>query len=310
MRGLFPSFLCLSALLVPVAALRADYFSFDLAGTGKVRFPSWMPQRPVASAKAHAELAFPIVPGHDNNDLALTVVFQEEMGQYLSVYWQDRDGSRQLLCPNLFEDIDLANQRTLLITRAVMGGPGKVVLQSSQNVLNVLKVRLDWARPGVVRLVDGIPNGALITTGGHFFAPEEVDGTALTPVADSWQGPVLLTSVTERAERVENGVVFPVGIQAKVLRARVEVLINGLSPDGSVRLWVNGKLAGTVAVEVPDLTDPGYAADGSYIGWRKAGLLIPPEMLNVGDDTFQFDGPPNAPLAIRDFLLQVVYATN
>jgi hypothetical protein len=33
-------------------------------------------------------------------------------------------------------------------------------------------------------------------------------------------------------------------------------------------------------------------------------------MLNIGDDTFQFDGPANAPLAIRDFLLQVAYSTN
>ncbi len=107
--------------------------------------------------------------------------------------------------PNLFENIGLLNQRTLLINRPTMGGPGKVVLKSSQAVLNILRVRLDWARPGVVRLVDNVPNGALVTTGGKMFAPEEVDGSPLTPIADSWEGRILTTSVTDQAERIEKG---------------------------------------------------------------------------------------------------------
>ena len=71
----------------------------------------------------------PSVPGADDDDLALTVVFQEEMGAFLSVYWENALGKRELLAPNLFENIGLANQRTLLINRPTMGGPGKVVLK-------------------------------------------------------------------------------------------------------------------------------------------------------------------------------------
>jgi hypothetical protein len=293
-----------------ITVARADYFNFDPTATGHVTYPSWVPHRPVAAAREHAELSFPIQPVPNDYDLVLTVVFQEELGAYLSVYWQDRDGNRQLLCPNLFENINLLNQRTLLISRAVLGGPGKVILQSSQRVLNVLRVRLEWARPGVVRLVDGVPNGALIATGEKFYAAEEVDGSPLTPVADDWQGATLTTSVTDQPERIEQGVAFPVGIDAKVRRARVEVLVNGLPLDGVVRLWVNRRLAGTLSVDVPDLNDPGYSPDGSFIGWRKAVLSLPASLLIVGENTFQFEGPANQALAIRDFLLQLTYAPN
>jgi len=292
----------------------ADSFTFDLNATGRLEFPAWIPERPLAYPKSQAELSFPVVPGVDDNDLALTVVFQEETGGFLSVYWENSFGKRQLLAPNLFENIGLANQRTLLINRPTMGGPGQIVLKSSQSVLNVLRVRLDWARPGVVRLVDNIPNGALVTTGGKMFAPEEVDGSPLTPIADSWEGRILTTSITDHAERIEKGIDFSVTVPEKVVRARLEVMVNGLAVDQKLTLWLNGVLFGIVAFEVPDLTDPGYekAGDGTmrYTGWRKGYLLISGEQLPVGENHFQFETPPGVQVAIRDFLLQLEYAAN
>jgi hypothetical protein len=292
----------------------ADSFTFDVKATGHLEFPVWMPDRPLAVPKSQAELSFPVVPGGDDDDLALTVVFQEEMGAFLSVYWESALGKRQLLAPNLFENIGLANQRTLLINRPTMGGPGKVVLKSSQSVLNILRVRLDWARPGVVRLVDNIPNGALVTTGGKIFAPEEVDGTALTPIADWWEGRILTTSVTDQAERIEKGIDFSVSVPSKVSRVRLEVLVNGLGLDQTLNLWVNGAVVGTVALQIPDLTDPGYerGVDGAtrYTGWRKGVYLFRGDQLPVGENHIQFETPPGTQVAIRDFLLQLEYAAN
>jgi len=273
-----------------------------------------MPERPLALPKEHAELAFPVIPGSEDDDLALTVVFNDQIGSFLSVYWEDQDGKRRLLCPNLFESIGLPNQRTLLISRPTMGGPGKVILQSSESVLNVIRVRLDWARPGVVRLVDGVPNGALVTTGGKMFAPEEVDGTPLTSIADSWEGHILTTSITEHAERIEKGVDFQVTVPSKVIRARVEVMVNGLPLKDSLTLWLNRRPVGTLALEVPDLADPGFSHSAepgsSFIGWRKGVLYLTGDKLPVGEDHFQFQGPANMAVAIRDFLLQVEYAPN
>ena len=301
-------------LLSAVDCCLADSFTFDLKATGRLEFPAWIPDRPLASPKAHSELSFPVVPGPDDNDLALTVVFQEEMGGFLSVYWENALGQRQLLAPNLFENIGLLNQRTLLINRPTMGGPGKVVLKSSQDVLHVLRVRLDWARPGVVRLVDNIPNGALVTTGGKMFAPEEVDGSSLTPIADSWEGRILTTSVTDRAERIERGIDFSVTIPAKLSRVRLEVLVNGLQLDQTLTVWLNTVAVGTLALEVPDLTDPGYekVEDGNlrFTGWRKGVLILRGDQLPMGENHFQFQAPADAQVAIRDFLLQLDYSSN
>ena len=97
-------------LLGAVDCCLADSFTFDLRTTGRLKFPAWIPDRPLALPKANSELSFPVVPGPDDDDLALTVVFQEEMGGFLSVYWENALGQRQLLAPNLFENIGLLNQ--------------------------------------------------------------------------------------------------------------------------------------------------------------------------------------------------------
>lgn len=292
----------------------ADSFTFDLKATGRLEFPAWIPDRPLAVPKSQAELSFPVVPGADDDDLALTVVFQEEVGGYLSVYWESALGKRELLAPNLFENIGLPNQRTLLINRPTMGGPGKVVLKSSQAVLNILRVRLDWARPGVVRLVDNVPNGALVTTGGKMFAPEEVNGSPLTPIADSWEGRILTTSVTDQAERIEKGIDFSVSVPDKVSRVRLEVLVNGLRLDQTLTLWLNGTVVGALALEVPDLTDPGYEKGSggtmSFTGWRKGVFVLSGSQIPVGENHFQFQTPPGTKVAIRDFLLQLEYVAN
>jgi hypothetical protein len=308
---------CLSTIAIAMffgQSVLADSFVFDPTTNGRVPLPVWLPDRPVAIASNHAELSFHIVPVADDDDLALTVVFVEEMGSYLGVYWQPQGGSRQLICANLFENISLPNQRTILINRPTLGGPGKLILQSSSDVLNIKRVRLDWARPGVVRLFDLMPNGALITAGGKIYAPEEVDGGPLTPVADHWDGRILTTSVTENAERIEQGVAYPVAIPKPVRRVRVEVLVNGLPFGTSIKLWLNGQRVGSLAMEIPDLTDPGYfhsrKQGDHYTGWRKGVFLLSASQVKKGDNTFQFQGPPNTPLAIRDFLLQIQYASD
>lgn len=312
--ALLAEFLLASGLLASARTASADSFTFDLLSNHRIHFPSWVPERPLAVPKEQSELSFPIVPDAAGSDLVVTVVFREEIGSYLSVYWENTDGKRQLLAPNLFENTGLLNQRTLLINRPTMGGPGKVVLKSSQTALNILRVRLDWARPGVVRLVDNIPNGALITTGGKFYAPEEVDGTALTPIADSWEGHILTTSISDQAERIEKGIDYEVSIPNKVNRARIELLVNGLPLNQTLKLWLNGSAVGTIVPEIPDLTDPGYdrANPGTmqFVGWRKATLILPGNKLPVGDNHFQIETPPGSHVAIRDLLLQVDYAAN
>jgi hypothetical protein len=298
-------------LISMVHPASADTFVFDPTTNSRLDLPGWMNDRPVAVPKDRAELSFPVTPSTEDNDVALTVVFNEEPAAYLSVFWQPEQGDRELLCGNLMENIGLPNQRTLLINRPTMGGPGKIILQSSTQFLNVIRVRIDWVRPGVVRLVDSVPNGALVMNGGKMFAPEEVDGSQLTAIADSWEGKILTTSITDGAERIENGIVFPVAIPSRLKRARIEVMVNGLPLNGSLKVWLNGQVVGALAFEIPDLTDPGYGeSNEQFVGWRKGVLLLPSSRLFVGDNQFQFEGPAGTPIAIRDFLLQVQYGSD
>src|ERR1700719_4190785 len=83
--------------LTVVDCCLADSFTFDLKATGRLEFPAWIPDRPLAHPESQAELSFPVVPGADDDDLAVTVVFQEEIGGFLSVYWESSFGKRQLL---------------------------------------------------------------------------------------------------------------------------------------------------------------------------------------------------------------------
>jgi hypothetical protein len=275
-----------------------------------------MPERPLASPSEHAQLSLPIAPIAEDDDLALTVVFNDSVGGFLSVFWEGADGQREMLAANLFENIGLPNQRTLLINRPTMGGPGRLILQSSESVLNVIRVRLDWVRPGVIRLPDNQPNGALVTSSGKIMAPEEVDGTPLTPIADTWEGVILTTSVTDRAERLDGGIDFQVDVSHPVARARVEVMVNGLALNQNLDLWLNGVRVGSLAMDVPDLTDPGFSNqlansdDQSFSGWRRGVLYLPGNRLTTGNNHFQFQGPSATPLAIRDFLIQVNYSGN
>jgi hypothetical protein len=69
-----------------------------------------------------------------------------------------------------------------------------------------------------------------------------------------------------------------------------------------------------LALEVPDLTDPGYekGADGTmrFTGWRTGVFMLSGDILPVGENHFQFQTPQDAQVAIRDFLLQLEYAAN
>jgi len=107
---------------------------------------------------------------------------------------------------------------------------------------------------------------------------------------------------------------YPVSIPKPVRRVRLEVLVNGLPLNSSVKLWLNGAQIGSLAMEIPELTDPGYFHSRSrgdhYTGWRKGAFLLSARQVKKGDNVFQFQGPPNTPLAIRDFLLQIQYASD
>lgn len=313
------------ALILTVAAfglrLQADdterSFTLDLASSGQAQaLPSWMTGQPMASPSDHATVSFPIAPPQDDSNLAVTFYFQETAGGFLRVYWAGAQ-TNEMLSENLFEGIEMPNQRTLLIKRATLSSPGTLSVQSSENTLNVSRIHWQWVEPAPVSLADEAAQSALVNAGGKVLDEGEINGAPLLPLQDKITGSVVTAALTEKPERIETGVEFVATLQTVPPWARMELEISGAPPGKPVLLWINGEFAGEVSVELPDLTDPGYQQGSggglSYVGWRKGVLFVPVTLLKAGDNQFQFGlkdvapSPQASPLAVKNLLLQLKY---
>jgi len=310
----------LLALLVLCPA-RADdngrAFTYDLVQTGQAQIlPAWMTGMPSASPAIHASISFPIAPPSDTSDLAVTLCFTETTGGFLRVYWTGLQTS-EMLSDNLFEGIAMPNQRTLLIKRSTLTSPGTITVQSSETTLNVSRIHFEWVDPGILSLAADAKQAGLINATGTVLKDGDINGAPLMPTVDKIQNSTVTAALNEKPERIEAGVEFVGALQALPLHARLEVQISGAPVDKAVQLILNGALVGDIAMDIPDLNDPGYqATDGTtpaYTGWRKGVIFIPVEKLKVGDNQFQFavkDVVPSAtasPLALKNLLLQLKY---
>lgn len=292
-------------------------FTLDLARSDKTQdLPVWMTGSPLASPADHATIGFTISPPPGNSDLAVTFYFQETEGGFLRVYW-DGTQTNEMLSDNLFEGIAMPNQRTLLIKRETLSSPGTLSVQSSEPALNVSRIHWEWVDPTTVDLAKGAEPTALVDANGRIFKETEINGAPSVPPPDRLRQSIVTAELTQKPERIESGVEFVATLQAVPEFARLEVRISGAALDKAVQLFVNGKLTGEVALEIPDLSDPGYqtGSDGAafYVGWRKGVVYVPVGQLATGENRFQFgikDGAAAAaapPLAVKNLILQLKY---
>lgn len=319
MKLLLASFFCSLVLCISGAEGSDRGFTFDLGQPGQTQvLPSWMAGQPSASPAMHASIDFPIVPPADNSDLAVTFYFNETAGGFLRVYWAGAQAG-EMLCENLFEGIGMPNQRTLLIKRSTLSSPGTLTVQSSENTLNLFRVHFEWVQPASVDLSDSSGQTALVDANGTAVASGDVNGAPILPPQDRVQQSSVTAVLIEKPERIETGVEFVATVQAVPLYARMEVQVSGVPIDKRLVLWVNGTMAGEVAIDVPPLTDPGYqnSATGGlpiYVGWRKGVIFLPANLLKVGDNQFQFGekdvmpAPGASPLAVKNLVIQLNYS--
>jgi hypothetical protein len=316
-KQLVVAILFLSAV-VPCAIRAADSdraFTLDLTpGADQQSLPPWMTGEPVAAPATHATISFPIRPPQDDSDLAVTFYFTETPGGFLRVYWAGTTDS-EMLTDNLYEGISMPNQRTLLIKRSTLSSAGTLNIQSSEPSLNISRIHWEWVDPATVSLAAPAKQTALVNASGAAIPDGEVNGAPQLPKSDKIGSSVVTATVTDKPQRIEAGVEFIGTLEQRPQYARLEVKMAGVPIGKPVQLLLNGAAAGDVALEVPEIEDPGYqAASGStppaYIGWRKGVLYLQPGLLNTGDNRFQFvikDSDASAPLAVKDFILQLKY---
>ncbi len=308
----FPAFLLAVAVLATGAAGRAaePYLQY-LNGAENGPLPQWMDGPPMATPAKYATVSFPIKPPQEEDDLIVTVFFNEQPGGFLRVYWDD-GFNKEMLSDNLTEGIGMANRRTLVIKRRTMVANGLLTFQASGARLGVNRIYWQWNRQQSAYLDEAFFPGGLLGRSGEWLRDDEIDGLPATTRNDFWQGNLVTAPLITKPERIEQGVVFVADLPEQPRFVRVHAKISGLPLDSKLVVWVNDLPAGELSVAVPDLSDPGVSEEPetglTYTGWRDAGLLVDASLLKLGENRFVFEPDKNLPaLAIKDFDIQLQY---
>lgn len=308
---------CLSVLLH--ADRYAKSYTLDFPYKGDREIPRWLSVvREPRLPRYFMSQSFGIRPlSGDNSDLAITIYFNEGSGGFLRVYWESQD-STEMISPNLYDKIGMPNQKTLILRRSTLSSAGKLVFQTTEPTMNIRRIHWEWVKNQLVTVSRDIPIDLAYVNGwGHQYTDSEVSGYEPNETGDFWRSSVINAMLIEKPERIEEGAELIFQIENKVDLARLELQIAGLAPQEKIGFWVNANYVGEIAVEVPDLTDPGYQPDEAeqfiYVGWRKGSYFLEANRLQIGENRLQLarlttSPSQNAqPLAIKNTILQIKY---
>jgi hypothetical protein len=284
--------------------------------------PAWLGQ-PSVPASTFATLDLPILTPDPTAALLVTVYFQEKPGGFLRITWNGTQGA-QTLSDNFYEDIGMANQRSLLVPATTLVGDGTLLFQSSGSVIGIQRVKLEWLQNKDGLVSSGIED-QLVTASSGMTAPSlTLNGQPSTSAPGAWENLIVTVPMTDTPMRIEQGVDFSIDLDQVPSTARIALKETGLPLGQHLIVWINEMRAGTMTPTVPGLMDGGYLADPnastSYVGWRDTSFYAPVSLLKTGVNTVQFstedDSPSapttpgsrtDAPLAIKAFVMQLNY---
>lgn len=255
-------------------------------------------------------------PPPGSSRLAVTLVFDESQGGFGRLLWQGASRS-VTLCGNLYEGAAPQMQRTLLVDRETLGGPGTLVVETTGTGSAVLKAELAWVEPLVLAATGWTPPGLYLTPSGKVFPEDELRGEGRRTASDQERGNVADAVVDAGPVRVDPA--RPVRFLLPVAKApgfaRLEADAAGLLPGEVPALAVNGRPLGGVSVELPGLEDPGYLANPragtvGYGGWRKVRAWISPGLLWAGENQIDWQSVPGGSAhTLRNVRLQLEYGS-
>lgn len=254
--------------------------------------------------------------GSLNERLLLRLFFMDRAGARPVVSGWSETGECRFVSHELGAGLGLAASESLqLETHGVdyfeitVPGDGSTLRQALLATLRPVEVQaaLDFNAPGPV----ADPFGAPVSSQLH-------DPQALPPARDAFlygrvramlePGPVRLS--TEEGRTID----FGFDLVSRPLLAMVTLEILSPEPAAPLLAWANGEPVGAVAMELPDLADPGYrgvvqggeAMRFHYAGWVRSRAIIPGRFLRAGENVITFQLPAGAePVAIRTVELQL-----
>ena len=276
--------------------------------------PAWFgPVSTQAGWKTYSWRALLRPPPGDSR-LALTLVFRETSGGFARVIWQE-PGKSVTLCGNLYEHAANLHQRTLLLDRGTLGGPGQFIVESTGADPVLERAELNWVEPLVLAAGWASTSGYYLSPSGKIFPAEELQDGGRRAPSDEDKGSVMDAVLDAGPVKVEpqSPVRFVAPIAGQPLYGRFEAEEAGLAPGEEPWLWVNGRALAGVAVESPGLDDPGYRSGlgggtVQYGGWRKIWAFIPEGYLKSGENQLDVQlANGSAGATLRSLRLQVAF---
>jgi hypothetical protein len=287
--------------------------------------PTWLGQ-PETPPTAFATLNLPIFTPDPNASLLVTVYFQEKQGGFMRIIWQGTQDA-QVLSDNFYEDIGMANQRSLLISPTTLVGDGVLTFQCGDSALGIQRIKLEWLENKNGLVSPEVQDLLVTPAAGPTQSARSLNGQANPTGPGAWQNQLVTVPITDQALRVEQGVEFSVDLDQVPGAARLALKEAGLPLGKHLVVWINQQRAGTITPTVPDLLDNGFLTDGNastgYVGWRDGSFYAPVSLLKAGVNTVQFsyeddavstpgsaaasDPEQEPPLAIKALVLQLNY---
>jgi hypothetical protein len=319
----------LLALIILGGPLRAvdlpPSVTLDLPVPANQATPSWL-GHPETPPTEFATLNLPILTPNADASLLVTVYFQEKQGGFMRVLWKGTQGA-QVLSDNFYENIGMANQRSLLVSPTTLVGDGTLIFQCGDTALGIQRIKLEWLQKSTALTSPDVHGLIVAPSVGPAQSSSVLNGQPVLDQPAAWQGDIVTVPLTDSALRIEEGVEFSVDLDKVPGSARLAFKEAGLALGKRIVVWINQQRAGTVTPAVPDLLDKGFLTDAAtttttYSGWRDGTFSVPISMLKDGVNTVQLSDESDVtltsssslssdatetPLAVKGMLMQLNY---
>jgi hypothetical protein len=284
--------------------------------------PAWL-GHPNTPLSALTTLELPITAPDPHASLLVTVYFQENNNTFLRVLWKNTQATATI-ADNFYEDIGMANQRSLLIPPSTLTGDGTLIFEGGVTSIGIQRIKLEWLESREDIASPKIADTLVTPLGAPTVTEQSIIGAEPQPEAGAWDNDIVNVPLADAAVRIEQGVDFSIDLDKIPTSARVALKETGLPLGQHLVVWINEKRAGTITPSVPGLSDGGFFTDSTgatnYVGWRDGTFFIPVSLLKNGVNSLQFspedaaatDANPStttstAPIALKALALQLNY---
>lgn len=287
----FAAWLCLAA----ASAWAQEFVTVDFPYKGEELFARGLsgPPRQVTTPDGVGYAELKLKPLSKATRVFVTVIFEEDSAGGPALFWTSAaSGTQVTITGNLGEGVRGLNRRTVQLPEEITREAGSLFVMGRQD--RVVRVRVDWTEPST-SFVAADQESPVLVQGGAIRLDRELTGQQQMTPPDAWFGPVLDAALQDGVIELSQDTELVVPFKGSASEARLRAKFLGLPLGRSVRVWINGKLAGRLQPDLPSLTDPGYVRRGgkrtTYAGWRTGSLFIEPGVLRDGENTIIFESP-------------------